>query len=92
MQLLKLENVQEIPTLEAHLIDTASAATIAAGISRWLLRNRINEMKVADIRGCGDSILKAKQIRDSAVKALALNAPPEPITLDTYLDAESENA
>ena len=35
----------EINLTDAHLIDTATAATIAAGISRWVLRNKMDGMK-----------------------------------------------
>lgn len=88
MELLGLSKPQEIPAMEAHYIDTATAATIHAGICRWLLRNRLEKMSVSDIRGCGDGILKAKQVRDTSVKALAnsLDAPP-PVP---WLDVTSE--
>jgi hypothetical protein len=75
----------DISFMDAHAIDTASAATIAAGISRWLLRNRIETMTIADIRGCGMDILKAKQKRDTAVASLGLDIPPEPVSLDAYV-------
>ncbi len=66
----------DIDLTDAHLIDTAAAATIQAGICRWLLRNRIKEMTTADIRGCSADIVKAKEKRDAAVKALELDAEP----------------
>lgn len=66
----------EINTADAHLIDTATAATIQAGICRWLMRNKIGTMSVADIRGCSQDQVKAKERRDAAVKALGLDAPP----------------
>ena len=66
----------EIDMVKSHHIDTASAATIQAGINRWLLRNRLNTMSTADIRGCSSDIVKAKERRDAAVKALQLDAPP----------------
>lgn len=67
---------KEVSFTDSHLIDTAAAATIQAGICRWLLRNRIKVMSVTDIRGCTADIVKAKERRDAAVKALNLNAPP----------------
>ena len=73
----------EINLLDSHLIDTAAAATIAAGISRWLLRNRMEKMSVSDIRGCSQDIIKAKTVRDSSVKQLKLDAKP----LDPWIDA-----
>lgn len=69
----------EVDTLASHLVDTASAATMHAGICRWLLRNRLEDMTTADIRGCSGDIIKAKQARDAAVKQLKLDAaPPAP--------------
>jgi hypothetical protein len=71
---------------DSHLIDTASAATIQAGICRWLLRQKIGTMSTAEIRGCTQDIVRAKERRDAAVKALGLDVPPEPIDLGTYLE------
>jgi hypothetical protein len=75
----------EITITDCHLIDTASAATIAAGISRWLLRHRLGEMSVADIRGCTADIVRAKERRDAAVQALELDVEPEPLSLSEYV-------
>lgn len=66
----------EINLTDAHLIDTATAATIAAGISRWVLRNKMDGMKGSDIHNCGQAIVKSKQLRDQAVKQLDLDRPP----------------
>jgi hypothetical protein len=63
----------EISATAAHHIDTASAATIHAGICRWLLRNKIGEMTTSDILACSREITKAKQARDAAIKALELD-------------------
>jgi hypothetical protein len=76
----------EISATDAHHIDTASAATIAAGIARWLLRTKIGSMTTGDVLACSKSITKAKQDRDAAVKALALDAKPAPITLEAYVN------
>lgn len=67
----------DIDLLDAHLINTASAATIQAGICRWLLRNRVEDMNVNDIRGCSADIVKAKGLRDKAVQQLQLNQQPQ---------------
>lgn len=64
----------EIDITDAHYIDTASAATIQAGICRWLLRNRMAKMSPSDIRGCTSDMVKAKERRDAAIKAIGLNA------------------
>jgi hypothetical protein len=82
----------EINLVDAHMIDTASAGTIAAGIARWLLRNRIDQMSVTDIRGCGQDIVKAKTKRDAAVRQLGLDIPPEPVSLSDYVIESSDNA
>ena len=63
----------EISLTDAHLIDTASAAVIQAGVCRWLLRNRIETMTTADIRGTQADIVKAKERRDAAVRLLQLD-------------------
>jgi hypothetical protein len=83
-EVLQLKN--QINTTDAHLIDTASAATIQAGICRWLLRNKLDTMSTADIRGCTSDIVRAKERRDAAVKALQLDVEPEPIDLQTYIN------
>src|SRR5262245_59188588 len=46
----------EISTTDAHHIDTASAATIHAGICRHLLRTKISEMSTTDILACSREI------------------------------------
>ena len=66
----------EINTLDAHLIDTAAASTIQAGVCRWLLRNKLETMNTSDIRGCTADIVRAKERRDAAIRALNLDAPP----------------
>jgi hypothetical protein len=66
----------EISLTDAHLIDTAAAATVQAGIIRWLMKHRMETMTVADIRGCSQDQVRAKERRDAAVRALGLDAPP----------------
>jgi hypothetical protein len=91
----------EINITDAHHIDTATGATVQAGIARWLLRNRLRGdtlpdgpakvihhgaggdkvaqnvgMTTSEVLACMESISKAKQIRDKAVAALKLDAPP----------------
>ena len=65
-----------ISVLDSHLIDTASAATIAAGICRWTLRNKLDGMKASEVLAASQGIVKNKQARDVAVKALDLDSPP----------------
>jgi hypothetical protein len=76
---------REITTTDSHHVDTASAATVHAAICRWLLRNKLAEMSTSDILACSREIVRAKQARDAAVKALELDAKPEPITLEAYV-------
>jgi hypothetical protein len=80
-----LQVKDEINTTDAHLIDTASAATIHAGICRWLLRQKISTMTTADILACSRELIRAKQVRDAAVKALELGKLPEPLSLTEYV-------
>lgn len=77
-----------IDLVDAHHIDTATAATVQAGVCRWLLRNRLEtkddegkvvaRMSISDIRGCQADIVKAKQQRDRAVEALHLDVESAP--------------
>ena len=71
-----LENQGEINTINAHAVDTASAATIHAAICRWLLRHKLGEMSTSDVLNCSKEMVKAKQARDAAVKSLDLDRPP----------------
>jgi hypothetical protein len=81
----------EIDITAAHHIDTASAATVHGGVCRWLLRQKIATMTTADILACSRELMKAKQVRDGAVKALELGKVPEPIGLTEYVvEAKSE--
>ena len=71
-----IDSYGSINTTQAHHIDTATAATVQAGICRWLLRHKIEHMSTSDIRGCTADIVKAKNQRDAAVKQLKLDQPP----------------
>ena len=73
MEAVVLAEKGEINTTDAHHIDTASAATIHAGICRHLLRQKIKTMSTGDVLACSREITKAKAARDSAVKALGLD-------------------
>lgn len=71
-----LDGHQIISTMQAHCIDTASAATVHAGICRWLLRHKLAEMSTSDVLNCSKEMVKAKQARDAAVRCLDLDRPP----------------
>ena len=73
-----LEAKGEINIVDAHIIDAATAATMAAGINRWLLRNRFETMRVADIRACNKEMRDAKRDRARIIRDLNLDAPPKP--------------
>ena len=81
----------KINTIDSHYIDTAAAATIQAGICRWLLRNKLEEMSVNDIRGCTADIVRAKERRDAAIRALNIDAPEPPVSLKEYVEAGKGN-
>jgi hypothetical protein len=76
---------EDISDDDNHSINLAVAATGVAGINRWLLRNRLDTMSITEIRGCSQDILKAKQVRNAAVKQLGLNIKPEPKDLGTVI-------
>ena len=63
----------EVSVTDAHSIDTATGATVHAGICRWLLREKIGVMASADILACSRELLKAKETRDRAVRLLRLD-------------------
>ncbi len=67
----------EISVTQSHLIDTATAATIHAGICRWILRNKVESMSAAEIMTASKNIASAKADRDRAVKQLDLDKPPQ---------------
>ena len=79
----------EVTITDSHHIDTAAAATIQAGICHWLLRNKISTMNTTEILNCSKEIVKAKQARDTEVKALNLDATPKPMDLRSYIVQES---
>jgi hypothetical protein len=64
----------EISHKDAHAIDTATGAVLAAAVCRWLLRNKMEKMSPADIRSCMAEITKMKEKRDAAVRLLELDA------------------
>jgi len=66
----------EVNATNAHLIDEAAAAEVHASVCRWLLRTRLETMSVADITKCSEQIMKSKTVRNKAVSALQLDAPP----------------
>lgn len=75
LEALVLAAKGEITVTDAHLIDTATAATVQAGKCRWIERNCIEKMTVSDMRATAADIVKAKQQRDKAVAELKLDAP-----------------
>jgi hypothetical protein len=80
-----LEVKSVIDPEDCHLIDAAVGATIAVAVNRWLLRNRLDTMTVADIRACNKEMRDAKRDRAKIVKELGLRVPPKVLTLDEYL-------
>lgn len=76
----------EITFLDAHKINTATAASAAAHICRWLMQHRLEKMATKDIAICSSMVVKNLEKRDAAVRSLNLDAPPPPIW-DGLLDA-----
>lgn len=66
----------EISLTQAHLIDSACGWEQALGVLRWLLREKLAVMSVADIRECVKSQATARDNRNKAVMALELDRPP----------------
>ena len=83
-----LQARDEVTLMDAHTIDAATACTMAAGIGRWLLRNRFEVMTVADIRATNKEIRDAKRDRAKIVRELDLDGkPPDPWEQLDALDA-----
>ena len=78
LEQLVVEVHGEVNATQAHLVDEATCAEVHSAVCRWLLRTRLETMKSGDIARCSEQILKAKTIRNKAVKQLNLNAKPEP--------------
>ncbi len=72
----------EVSVMDAHRIDTAAGATMHVGVCRWLLRQKLSSMETGDILACSREMLRAKESRDRAVKALGLDKK-----MDGVLDA-----
>ena len=86
LEALVVEAKEEIGVLDAHLIDEATGAEVHASVCRWLLRTRLEDMSVSDVRGCSEQIMKARTTRNRAVERLDLDAkPPSP-----WIDARSK--
>ena len=75
----EVEELRDITLLDAHAIDSASAATLHGAICQWLLRNKFGDMRVSDILACSAAIVKAKLDRDKAVQSLGLDEYPDMI-------------
>jgi len=69
----------EVSVTDAHAIDTAAAATIHAGICRWLLREKLPTMNANDVLACSREMLRAKEARDRAVRLLKLDRRAEDV-------------
>jgi hypothetical protein len=76
LEALVIDAKGEVNSTDAHLIDEAATAEVHAAVCRWLLRDRLDKMSVADVSRCSEQILKAKTIRNKAVERLKLDAPP----------------
>ena len=80
-----------ISVIDAHLIDSAAAGTMHAGVCLWLLRERFESMDSNDILRCSEQLLKAKQARDKSVALLKLdNAQYDPIDALYATDPDDE--
>jgi hypothetical protein len=73
LEALVVEDRGCISAEDAHLVDEASSATTHAGVMRWLMRERIDKMSVADLSKCSEGIMKAKRLRNAAIRALKLS-------------------
>ena len=66
----------EVTLTQAHLVDSAAGWQQALGVLRWLMREKLAEMSVADIRECVKAMAAARDARNRAVMALDLDRPP----------------
>jgi len=63
----------DIGDSDAHAIDEASTCEQTIGVSRWLLREKLDAMSVGDVLACMREIRQAKAQRNKAVRELGLS-------------------
>ena len=68
----------EISDSHAHLIDEAATCEQTVGVSRWLLRTKLDSMTVPDVLACLREIRQAKGQRNRAVRLLEIDAQFDP--------------
>jgi len=78
----------EISVTDCHLIDAAAGAELHQAVCRWILREKLEKMSVADITKCSAEIMKSRETRNRAVKQLGLDEEPEPVRLKDYIDGK----
>ena len=71
----------EVDVTRAHEIDLACQAHMHCSVCRWLLNHKHEKMSVMDIMTCSREMLRAKETRNKAIHALALDREPD------YIDA-----
>lgn len=81
-----VEAHDQVDTMAAHHIDTATAGQVHAGVCRWILRNKWSKMTPQDILKCSAEILRAKEGRDRAVRLLKLGSGKD--SLDAFYSPE----
>jgi len=86
-----VEAKDTISVIDSHMIDTATAATIAAGIARWVLRNKLDGMKASEVLAASQQIVKSKQARDVSVKALGLDRDRTADAIDALYSDTKDN-
>ena len=72
----------EVDEGAAHYVDEACAWEQHRQVCRWLLRDRLPEMKVADIRECSKAMAYAVSQRNLAVRHLELDSKAGDNVLD----------
>lgn len=87
---LVLHERGEVSLADAHIIDEAATAEIHAGVCRWLLRERLQQMSPSDIARCSEQIVKAKQARNKAFRDLGLDTDDTNTIRALYTDAAPE--
>jgi hypothetical protein len=82
----------EVDETVAHYVDEACAWEQHRQVCRWLLRTRLPEMKVADVRECSKAMAYAVSQRNQAVRHLGLDSKAGDNVLDVLYSPPDDSA
>jgi hypothetical protein len=92
LQTAVMDVCKEVDTTAAHYVDEACAWEQHRQVCRWLLRTRLPEMKVADVRECSKAMAYAVSQRNQAVRHLGLDSKAGDNVLDVLYSPPDDSA